>query len=96
MLQCFKLTFKIYLVLDDTAHTIGMLNNYPVNEIAKLQVGIGLKTPDNVTSKTFSATENQRRQVLRVERGDGQEYCRVTLNGGDFLRDNMHSVNMPK
>ena len=44
----------------------------------------------------FSATENQRRQVLRVERGDGQEYCRVTLNGGDFLRDNMHSVNMPK
>ena len=87
MLQCFKLTFKIYLVLDDTAHTIGMLNNYPVNKIAKLQVGIGLKTPVNVTSKTFSATENQiqRRQALRVERGYSREYSRVTLNGGDFL-----------
>ena len=96
MLQCFKLTLKIYSVLDDTAHIIGMLNKYPVNEIANLQIGIGLKTPVNVTSKAFSATENQRRQVLRVERGDGQEYCRVTLNGGDFLRDNMHSVNMPK
>ena len=55
-----------------------------------------LSKPVNVTSKTFSATENQRRQLLRVERGDGQEYCRVTVYGGDFLRDNMHRVNMPK